>query len=294
MSSPGRSELAEGPWQRTWRRFRKHRMALLSCALLGLIAISCWSVPLVVSEQDSLTLNFAQRLMAPDAEHWFGTNRLGQDYFVRTLYGGQVSLLVGLVATLVALSVGTSLGALAGYLGGVVDNLIMRSVDVLLAIPVFFVLLLLSSYYGSNLQTVTLIIGLTSWTDICRLVRAEFMSLREKEFVEAGRALGAPAIRLIGLHLLPNAASPLIVATTLGMARAIIVESALSYLGFGVQPPADSWGSMLRSAQGDFMSQPWLAIFPGAMIFLTVLAFNFVGDGLRDALDPRSERGWKG
>ena len=136
----------------------------------------------------------------------------------------------------------------------------------------------------------TLIIGLTSWTDICRLVRAELLSLREKEFIEAARALGAPAGRLVFRHLLPNASSPIIVAATLGMARAIIIESALSYLGFGVQPPSDSWGSMLKSAQGDFLQSPWLAIFPGALIFLTVLAFNFVGDGLRDALDPRTDR----
>lgn len=275
-------------WSLTFRRFRRHRLAVGSGLVLLSLLLACGGVPLLVSERDSLALDFDQKYARPSLTHPFGTNELGQDYLVRSLYGGQVSLRVGVQATLVALLVGTALGALAGYRGGWVDGVVMRLVDIMLAIPIFFVLLLLASYYGSNIHTVTFIIGFTSWTDICRLVRAEFLSLREKEFVEAARALGAPAWRLVTRHLLPNAASPIIVAATLGMARAIIVESALSYLGFGVQPPAASWGYMLRSAQSQLSEYPWLAFFPGFLIFITVLAFNFLGDGLRDALDPRA------
>jgi peptide/nickel transport system permease protein len=275
-------------WALTWRRFRKHRLAVVSGAFLVALVLACVAIRLIVPEQDSLQLNFAEKLQPPSSRHPFGTNELGQDYLVRNLYGGQVSLWVGIQATLVALLVGTVLGSLAGYLGGWVDGLVMRTVDVVLAIPIFFVLLLLASYYGSNLLTVTMIIGATSWMDICRLVRADFLSLREKEFVEAARALGVPGPLLVVKHLLPNAASPIIVAATLGMARAIIVESALSFLGFGVQPPTSSWGYLLRTAQQHMTERPWLAIFPGLLIFLTVLAFNFLGDGLRDAMDPRT------
>lgn len=257
--------------------------------MLAVLSLACLAVPLIVSERDSLEPRFEQKLEAPSAEHVFGTNKLGQDYLVRSLYGGRISLWVGFLATLVAVVVGTTLGAAAGYSGGLVDGLVMRAVDVTLAIPIFFVLLLLASYYGSNLLTVTLIIGLTSWMEVCRLVRAEMLSLREREFVEAARALGVSPRRVVVLHLLPNAASPIIVAATLGMARAIIVESALSFLGFGVQPPASSWGYMLKTARGDFTDYPWLAIFPGLLIFLTVLSFNSLGDGLRDAMDPRTD-----
>lgn len=287
-AAPALPTVSESTLRRTWRSFRRHRLALASAALLAALFALSLGVGLVVPEAESLELRFERRLEPPSAAHPFGTNRLGQDYLVRSLHGGRVSLLVGLQATLVAVLVGTSLGAMAGHLRGVVDNLVMRAVDVMLAVPIFFVLLLLASYYGSNLTTVTLIIGLTSWTDVCRLVRAEILSLREKEFIEAARALGMPGLRLILVHLLPNAASPITVAATLGMARAIIIESALSYLGFGVQPPTVSWGSMLRTAQGDFAMHPWLAVFPGLLIFVTVLACNFLGDGLRDALDPRS------
>ena len=275
-------------WRLTWRRFRKHRLAVGSGLFLILLVLACAAVPVFVGQQESLELNFAEKLQPPSADHVFGTNRLGQDYFVRCLYGGRISLLVGFLATVVAVTVGTSLGSLAGWSGGFVDGAVMRLVDVTLAIPIFFVLLLLASYYGSSLATVTLIIGLTSWMEVCRLVRADMLSLREREFVEAARALGVPPRRIIARHLLPNAASPIIVAATLGAARAIIVESALSYLGFGVQPPAASWGYMLKNAQVDLQDHSWLAFFPGLLIFLAVLSFNVLGDGLRDAMDPRT------
>ena len=277
-------------WGVVWRRFRKHRLAVAAAILLAFLLVVCLGVSIVVPADESLAMDFGNKLQPPSAEHPFGTNKNGQDYFVRCLYGGQISLRVGVEAMLVALLVGTTLGSLAGWLGGWVDNVIMRLVDVMLAVPIFFVLLLLAKFYGTNLHVVVGIIGLTSWTDICRLVRADFLSLREKEFVESARAIGVPGPLLVLRHLLPNAASPLIVAATLGMARAVVTESALSYLGFGVQPPIVSWGSLLRIAQTVLTQQPWLAFFPGLLIFLTVLSFNFLGDGLRDAMDPRALR----
>jgi len=277
-----------GAWLMTWRRFKKHRLAVASGILLLGLTLTCAGVSLVVSPKESVKLHFDEKLQPPSAEHPFGTNFLGQDYLVRALYGGRVSLRVGIQSTAIALLLGTFLGALAGFRGGWIDGVVMRAVDVVLAIPIFFVLLLLASFYGSNINTVTLIIGITSWTEICRLVRAGFLSLREKEFVEAARAIGVPGPLLVMRHLLPNTMSPIIVAATLGMAQAIITESALSYLGFGVQPPHVSWGSMLRTAQPALFEQPWLAFFPGLLIFVSVLAFNFLGDGLRDAMDPRT------
>ena len=283
-------ERSEGFWAQTWRRFRRHRLAVASGVVLIVMGLACLLVPAFVSKAASVKLDFAHKLEPPSGQHWFGTNHLGQDYFVRSLYGGRVSLWVGVQAMLVALGIGTLLGSIAGYLRGWADTLVMRTVDVVLSVPIFFVLLILASYYRMSITTVTLIIGLTSWPDVCRLVRAAFLSLREKEFVEAARAIGVPGPVLVMRHLLPNSASPIIVAATLGVAQAIIVESALSYLGFGVQPPTVSWGSMLHIAQPSLFQQPWLAFFPGLLIFVTVLAFNFLGDGLRDAMDPRVGR----
>jgi peptide/nickel transport system permease protein len=293
------SARTEGLWAQTWRRFRRHRAAMASMIVLALLFGACLAVPLIVPAKESVKLNFKEKLEPPSAAHPFGTNTMGQDYLVRSLYGGRVSLRVGLQAMLIALAIGTLLGSIAGYRGGWADAVIMRAVDVVLSIPIFFVLLLLASFAlrstageeiqgGTSINVVALIIGFTSWTEICRLVRASFLSLREKEFVEAARALGAPGWRIVVQHLLPNSASPIIIAATLGMAGAIITESALSYLGFGVQPPQVSWGSMLRTSQPNLADQPWLAFFPGLLIFLTVLAFNFLGDGLRDAMDPRT------
>ncbi len=278
------------PWSLALRRFARHRAAMLAAVSLVAIGLACVGVGLVVGEEESLELNYAEKLEPPSLGHPFGTDELGRDQLVRCLYGGRVSLAVGAQAMLIALTLGTLLGAIAGLRGGLADAAIMRLVDLFLAVPVFFVLLLLASYYGSDLTTVTAVIGLTAWMEVCRLVRAEILTLREKEFIEAARALGVGPIRLLARHILPNAAGPIVVAATLGVARAIIVESALSYLGFGVQPPASSWGSMLRNAQSQMMTYTWLAIFPGLLIFVTVLAFNFVGDGLRDALDPRVQR----
>ncbi|HHW14892.1 MAG TPA: ABC transporter permease, partial [Firmicutes bacterium] len=201
--------------------------------------------------------------------------------------GARVSILVGLVSEAISTAIGITVGAIAGYYGGIVDNLLMRFVDVMLSFPTLFLLIILAAYFKTTVLGVMIIIGLTGWMSVARLVRGEFLSLKEKEFTEAARALGVRDARIMFRHILPNAMAPVIVASTLGVGYSIIYESSLSFLGVGIQPPAASWGNMLTNAQDYIWNAPWLAIWPGFMIFITVLAFNFVGDGLRDALDPR-------
>ncbi|MFN7975715.1 MAG: oligopeptide ABC transporter permease [Acidobacteriota bacterium] len=270
----------------TWRRFLRHRpavAALAILAILGLVAsLAPWIAPYGRDDQ-----NLDAMLVPPSAHHFFGTDALGRDVFSRILHGGRISLFVGLTVMLVALFIGVLLGVASGYYGGFLDALVMRGVDLMLSIPLFFVLLLLAARFEPSLGLLVFSLGLTSWMAVTRLVRASFLSLREKEFVEAARALGSRDGNIIFGHILPNCLAPIMVAATLGVAEAILVESALSFLGFGIQPPTPSWGNMLEDAQEFMSSAPWLAVFPGFMIFLTVLCLNFLGDGLRDALDPR-------
>jgi peptide/nickel transport system permease protein len=223
----------------------------------------------------------------PSAAHWLGTDQLGRDNLTRLLYGGQISFSVGLAAALVATAIGTLVGAVAGFYRGWVDVVLMRGVDVLLSIPPLPFILLLSGLVRPSVPVLVLIIGALGWMSTARLVRGEFLSLREREFVEAARALGGRDARLIWYHILPNAMAPLIVAATLAVGHSILVESALSFLGFGVQPPTPSWGNLLNNARQWLDGAPWLAVPPGAMILVTMLAVNFIGDALRDALDFR-------
>jgi len=273
-----------------WNKFKRHRLALLSLFILLLIVLTSLAAPLMTSYgRDDIYLQ--NQLLAPGAKHIFGTDELGRDLFTRVLYGGRVSLFVGFIAMLIALSIGIVLGSLSGYFGGMTDSVVMRSVDLMLSIPIFFFLLFLTLFFEANLLFVSLIIGVTGWMYIARLVRSLFISLREKEFVEAARAIGVGRLKIIFRHILPCCTAPIIVAATLGVAQAIIIESSLSFLGFGVQPPVPSWGNLLKNAIRFTRDCPWIAFFPGMMIFLTVLCFNFLGDGLRDALDPRSDAG---
>lgn len=226
------------------------------------------------------------RLAPPDAAHPMGTDELGRDVFSRVLFGGRVSLLIGISAMLVSVSIGTLVGSISGYFGGRVDTVIMRIIDIIISFPTLFLLIMLASFLSANLIIIILVIGLLSWMRVARLVRASFMSIKERDFIMAARALGSSSSRLIFGHLLPNSLGPIIVAATIDVSGAILTESALSYLGLGIQPPQATWGNMLRFAQDQMAAAPWTAIFPGLMIFLVSIAINFVGDGLRDAFDP--------
>ena len=276
-----------------WRRFRRHRLAFFSVIALILMTLLVLAAPLSrysPTEQDP-----KNKFARPSVEHWFGTDELGRDVFTRILYGGRISLAVGIFSTLISLMFGIVIGALAGYYGGWLDNLLMRITDAFLILPVVFVLILLSALlrehpalaaFRNSVWTVIVAISLFAWMLPARISRGLYLVLREKEFVSASRALGASNSRLIFRRILPNSLGPLVVAATLMMASAIITESGLSYLGFGIQPPTPSWGNILESAQLHVYRAPWLAFFPGLMIFITVMAINFIGDGLRDAFDP--------
>jgi len=268
-----------------WRVFGQNRMAMAGLVMLVLIVVGALLGPLL-SPYDTTTQDVLRRYEPPTLEHPMGTDELGRDVMTRVLAGGRLSLGVGLAATLIAVVIGVTVGALAGFWRGWIDNALMRLVDLALSLPDLFLLILASALLGPSVITMVLIIGLVRWMNMARLVRASFLSLREREFVEAARAVGARPARLILVHLLPNSLGPIVVAATLAVASAIIAESTLSFLGLGIQPPASSWGAMLRNAQSQIFTSPQLAVFPGLMIFLTVIAINFVGDGLRDALDP--------
>jgi peptide/nickel transport system permease protein len=270
-----------------WRRFTRNRLATAGAVgvfvLVALAALAPWVAP-----RDPLYIDMDHKFARPgEAGFVLGADELGRDLLSRLLHAGRVSLAVGLITALIAVLVGSVLGAVAGFYGGALDTAIMRVVDVLLSIPTIFLLLALSAFLKPTMLTITLIIGLNSWMSVARMVRGQVLSLKEQEFVLAARAAGAGARRLIVRQLLPNAVAPVLVAATLTVATAILLESSLSYLGYGIQPPTASWGNMLNNAQSYVLYAPWVAVYPGAMISLTVLSFNFAGDGLRDALDPR-------
>jgi peptide/nickel transport system permease protein len=270
------------------RRFARHRLALVGGITVVLLCLSAFLAP-AIAPRDPLLLDTSVRFLAPFARSPFvlGTDELGRDTFSRLLYGGRISLTVGLVAMATTIVTGSLIGLCAGYLGGWIDTLLMRFVDTMLCFPQVFLLLVVAAFIPPTLISISLIIGLTSWMAVARIVRAEILHLKEQDFVQAARALGAGSGRIMFRELLPNIAAPLLVAATLNVAAAVLMESYISYLGYGVQPPLASWGNMLTNAQGYFDTVPWLAILPGVMITLTVMGFNFLGDGMRDALDPR-------
>ncbi len=282
------------PWRRVFRRFLRHRMAVVGVICLVLIILSVVLAPFApYSPTDQVPTNAKK---GPSLAHIFGTDELGRDVFTRILYGGRISLIVGLFSTLLTIILGIAIGAASGYFGGWVDSLLMRLTDAFLGFPTIFVLILLASllraqnlrWLQSSVFLVITIIAILSWMLPARLVRSLFITLRERDFVTASRMLGASNIRIIFVHILPNCLGQVFVSATLQMAAAIIIESGLSFLGFGVQPPVPSWGNILAAAQTHAFFAPWLAIFPGLMIFFTVISINYIGDGLRDAFDPFS------
>jgi peptide/nickel transport system permease protein len=279
--------------QLIWKRFRRHPGAIMGCIVLGCIVLAV--ILAGFSPYDPTKSDTAVRFQPPSLSHPMGTDALGRDLLTRVLYGGRVSLMVGLSVMIITLLIGVPIGAIAGYFGGWIDNVLMRITDAALALPSLLVLILLSAilreveapFLKSNpVLTIASVIGLLAWMFTARLVRASYLAIREMDYVTATRALGASNLRIIALHILPNAIGPVIVESTLEVAYAILEESGLSYLGFGIQPPTPSWGNLLSNATEYLQKYPWLAIFPGVMIFLSVISINYIGDGLRDAFDP--------
>ncbi len=297
-------EPSRSPLALLWRRFLGHRLAVFSLLLLLLMVALALAAPLIAQALglDATSTNILARTKPPSAAHWLGTDELGRDLLLRLLYGGRISLGVGLAAAVVAASIGTALGLLSGYFGGRLDAILMRLTDTIIVLPLLPLLIVLASVdftklglpqelvrgEAASFYRMVLVIGLVGWTTVARLVRATTLSLKAREFVRAAEALGAGSGRIMLRHILPNAVSPIIVATTLSIGNVILLESVLSFLGLGIQPPMPSWGNMLSGAQDTLWSAPQLAVWPGLLIFLTVIAFNFLGDGLQDALDPRA------
>ncbi len=286
--------------QLVWRRFRRHKMAMAGAVMLCLLILYSFGGALFFTEEYANHTDTSLRLQPPSREHPFGTDTVGRDILARTIYGGQISLLIGLSAVVISIAVGVLVGALSGYYGGLTDSLLMRFTEAMFTIPQLFLLLVMAKFLAGKVPTIQLlgrsfsgsvvviigIIGITSWMYLARIVRADILSLKEREFIVAAHTIGTRNGAIIIRHILPNAMAPIIVAATLGVAAAILSEAYISFLGLGVQPPTATWGNMLEGAYNYIDSAPWLWIFPGSLIVLTVLSINFLGDGLRDALDP--------
>ncbi len=268
-----------------WQQLRHNRMALVGAGII--LVMFLMAAVASFSSADPSAIDVSQSLLPPSIAHPLGTDDLGREVLVRMLYGARISLLVGFVAVGISTIIGIILGSLAGYYGGWVDALVMRFVDIMLCFPTFFLILAVIAFLDPSIWNIMIVIGLTSWMGIARLIRAEFLSLRQRDFVLAAQALGASDLRLIFRHILPNAMSPVLVSATLGVAGAILTESALSFLGIGVQPPTPSWGNMLIIGKQTLGSAWWLSVFPGLAILITVFGYNLLGEGIRDALDPR-------
>ncbi len=278
-----------GLWALAWRRFRRHRMALGAVGVLAVIVTSAVLAPLITS-YDPTALDPDHSLAPPSRQHLLGTDDLGRDELARVVYGGRISLLVGLTAMLLGSAIGVLMGSAAGYMGGWVDTVIMRLVDLMLSFPAIFLLLILINWTGGRAPVIMMIayLGFFGWTGLARIVRAEYLALRAREFVEEARAIGAGARRIIFRHILPNAMAPILVQAAFAVAGAILAEAALDFLGFGLPPDIPTWGNLLTQAEDYITSNPVLAVAPGIVITLTVVAVFFIGDALRDALDVRA------
>jgi peptide/nickel transport system permease protein len=285
-----------------WRRFRRHKMAIFGSVVLILIVFYAFGGMLIYSEAEANFVETGARLQAPSREHPFGTDTIGRDILKRTIYGGQISIIIGLTAMVVELLIGITMGALSGYFGGILDAILMRLTEAVLVIPQIFLLLVMAKYFAQSIPNIELmgrtfsgsvlviifVIGITSWPYLARIVRAQFLSIKENDFILAARATGTSTREIIFRHILPNSIAPIIVSATLSVAAAITLEAYISFLGLGVRPPTATWGNMLEGAYNYVESAWWLWFFPGMLIALTVLSINFLGDGLRDALDPHS------
>jgi peptide/nickel transport system permease protein len=291
--------------QLTWRRFRRHKLALLGAVVLILLVGYAFVPAFFFSEDYANHNDTTLRLDAPSTAHPLGTDTVGRDILARTIYGGQISMIIGISAALLEVLIGIVIGALAGYYGGWLDSLLMRLTEAMLTIPQIFLLIVMAKFFAGStpdihvlgrtfsgsVVVIVFIIGLTSWPYLARIVRAEFLSLKERDFILAARATGTSSREIIFGHILPNCAAPIMVAATLGVANAITLEAYISFLGLGVRPPTATWGNMLEGAYNYIESAWWLWLYPGLLILLTVLSINFLGDGLRDALDPHSRTG---
>jgi peptide/nickel transport system permease protein len=293
LTNAGSTNPDSGGESKVWKRFRRHPGAMFGTIVLILLFLAIMLGSF--SPYSAVNSNISERLRPPSWNHPMGTDALGRDLLTRILYGGRISVAVGLMVVVITIVIGVTLGAVAGYTGGWIDNILMRITDAALTLPSLLVLILLSSilreielpfFEKDNVVTIAVVIGLLSWMTFARLVRAAFLTLREMDYVTAARGLGASHLRVALTHILPNSIGPIIVEATLQLGYAIIEESGLSFLGFGIQPPTPSWGNLLSNAQENFVKYPWLAIFPGLMIFITIISVNYIGDGLRDAFDP--------
>lgn len=287
-NAPGEERTGDSQWAIAARHLRRNRLALLGLFTVIALYLIAFLAPLIapydpIAQGDLTTSAF----LPPGADHWLGTDQFGRDVLSRIIYGARISLAVGFIAVAIAIILGSLLGAVAGYIGGKVDAVIMRFTDMVMAFPRLVLLIMIIALFDSSLTLIILVLGLTQWPGTARLVRGEVLSLREQEYVQAARALGFGRSRIILRHLIPNVLAPVIVAATLGIGNTIVLEAGLSFLGMGVQPPTPSWGTLLADGRQSLIDAWWVATFPGLAIVITVLAFNLVGDGLRDALDPR-------
>lgn len=272
-----------------WKRFRCNRFAVAGGIVVAVLFLLSFLAP-YITPYDPSSIDAYHVLMPPSSLHWMGTDELGRDVFTRVIFGARISLKVGFVAVGIYVLIGTVIGLVAGFYGGWVDSLLMRLVDIMLCFPTFFLILAVIAMLEPSIWYIMIVIGVTGWMGVARLVRAEVLSIRERDFILAARSIGASDLRIIFRHILPNAMAPVLVAATLGVAGAILTESALSFLGIGVQPPTPSWGNILTSGKDYIEFAWWLSLYPGLAILVTVLAYNLLGEGIRDAIDPRLHR----
>jgi oligopeptide transport system permease protein len=287
--SPAQLERGVSPWLDAWRRLRRNHLAVFGGITIIVLSLLCvigpWFSPYGYEDTD-----LYNTFSPPSAHHWLGTDQLGRDLFTRLMFGGRISLMVGLVATFVALTIGVIYGAVSGYVGGKIDRVLMRIVDILYALPFTIFVILLMVFFGRNIVLLFVAIGAVEWLTMARIVRSQIMSLKRMEFIEAARSLGFSTPRIIFRHMIPNILGPIIVYTTLTIPGVMLLEAFLSFLGLGVQPPMSSWGVLIKDGAERMEEYPWLLMFPGIVFSLTLFSLNFLGDGLRDALDVRSAK----